>query len=105
MLEGKRFSFIERGNNLGISSSMPYLLLTLACNNRFVEVMGLLDTGASINVLPYHIDLQLGAVWEEQTTSVRLTGNLAGLQARGLVVTGVVDEFTPVLLAFAKDRI
>jgi hypothetical protein len=40
-------------------------------------------------------------VWEEQTTSVVLTGNLAGLQARGLVLTAAVDEFTPVLLAFA----
>lgn len=41
------------------------------------------------------------AVWEEQTTSVILTGNLAGFQARGLVLTAVVDEFAPVLLAFA----
>jgi hypothetical protein len=101
MLEGKQFSFIERRNNLGISSSMPYLPLTLTYNNRSVQVMGLLDTGASVNVLPYNMGLQLGAVWEEQTTLVMLTGNLAGLQARGLVVTALVDEFTPVLLAFA----
>jgi hypothetical protein len=101
MLEGKRFSFIERRNNLGISSSMPYLTLTLTYNNLSVQVLGLLDTGASVNVLPYDIGLQLGAVWEEQTTSVMLTGNLAGSQARGLIVTAVVDEFKPVLLAFA----
>lgn len=55
MLEGKRFSFTERRNNLGVSSSMPYLPLTLACNNRSVQVMGLLDTGASVNVLLYDI--------------------------------------------------
>lgn len=101
MLEGKRFSFIERRNNFGISSSMPYLPITLTCNNRSVQAMGLLDTGASVNVLPYDIGLQLGAVWEEQTTSVILTGNLSGLEARGLVVTAIVDEFAPVLLAFA----
>jgi hypothetical protein len=102
MLDGKRFSFTERRNNLGVSSSMPYLPLTLMCNNRSVQVMGLLDTGASVNVLPYDIGLQLGAVWEEQTTSVMLTGNLAGSQARGLVLTAVVDDFAPVLGIYKK---
>lgn len=58
MIEGKRFSFTERRNNLGVSSSMPYLPLTLMRNNLSVQVMGLLDTGASVNVLPYDIGLQ-----------------------------------------------
>jgi hypothetical protein len=52
-------------------------------------------------VLPYDIGLELGAVWDEKTTSVQLTGNLAGLQARGLIVSAVVDDFPAVLLAFA----
>jgi hypothetical protein len=101
MLEGKRFSFIERRNSLGVSINMPYLPLTLNYRDRSLEVMGLLDTGATVNVLPYDIGLELGAVWEEQTTSVQLSGNLAGLQARGLIVSAVVDDFPPVLLAFA----
>ncbi len=101
MLEGKRFSFIERRNSLGVASNMPYLPLMLTYRNCSVNVMGLLDTGASVNVLPYDIGLQLGAVWEEQTTSLVLTGSLAGLEARGLVVAAVIDDFAPVLLAFA----
>lgn len=55
MLEGKRFYFTERRNNIGVYSSMPYLPLTLACNNRSIQAMGLLDTGASVNVLSYNI--------------------------------------------------
>jgi hypothetical protein len=31
--------------------------------------MALLDTGASVNVLPYEVGLQLGAVWENQTVA------------------------------------
>ncbi len=70
MLKGKRFPFVERINNQGITINMPYLPLTLnyptsqasGLENRSVEVMGLLDTGASVNVLPYDIGLQLGAV-------------------------------------------
>lgn len=66
--------------------------------------MGLLDTGASVNVLPYEIGLQLGAFWEEQTVPIQLSGNLARLEARGLVISAKVAEFTSVLLAFAWTK-
>jgi len=80
---------------------MPYLPLTLSYQNQSVQVMGLLDTGASINVLPYELGLQLGAVWEEQVVPIQLGGNLAASEARGLVVSATVDGFLPILLAFA----
>lgn len=51
--------------------------------------------------MPYDIGLQLGAVWEAQTISVVLTGNLARFLARGLVVSAQVGQFAPVRLAFA----
>ena len=101
MLEGKRYSFIEKRNSQGVAINMPYVPLTLNYQNRSLEVMGLLDTGASVNVLPLDIGLQLGAVWEEQTTIIQLSGNRAGLEARGLVVSAIVNDFAPVLLAFA----
>jgi hypothetical protein len=104
MLDGKRFPFIERSNALGVSSTMPYLPLTLIYKNQSIEVMGLLDTGASVNVLPYEIGLQLGAVWEEQTVPIQLSGNLARLEARGLVISAKVAEFAPVLLVFAWTK-
>jgi hypothetical protein len=60
-----------------------------------------LDTGASVNVLPYDIGAQLGAVWKNQTVSIPLSGNLAGVESRGLVLSGTVPPFSPVMLAFA----
>jgi hypothetical protein len=101
MLDGKRFPFIERTNSLGLSSTLPYLPITLTYTNRSVEAMALLDTGASVNVLPYELGLQLGAVWEEQTVPIQLSGNLDRMEARGLVLSGTVAEFPSVLLAFA----
>ncbi|MBV6628151.1 MAG: hypothetical protein KI793_35400 [Rivularia sp. (in: Bacteria)] len=101
MLEGHRFSFTERTDSFGEVSTMPYLPLTLSNGNKSLEVMALLDTGASVNVLPYEIGLQLGAVWEEQTVQVALSGNLANNEARGVVLSGKVANFTPILLAFA----
>jgi hypothetical protein len=101
MLDGKRFPFIERTNSLGLSSTLPYLPITLTYTNRSVQAMALLDTGASVNVLPYEIRLQLGAVWEEQTVPIQLSGNLARMEARGLVLSATVAEFPSILLAFA----
>lgn len=101
MLDGQRFLFTEQMDSLGRSSILPYLPLTLNNGSRTIEVTALLDTGASVNVLPYEIGLQLGAAWEEQTVSVPLSGNLALQEARGLVLSGTVAQFSPVLLAFA----
>ncbi|PAX55234.1 hypothetical protein [Brunnivagina elsteri] len=101
MLDGQRFQFTQRTDNLGRSSTMPYLPLTLTSGSYSVEVMALLDTGASVNVLPYEIGMQLGAIWENQTVSIPLSGNLAHHEAKGLIVSGTVASFSPVLLAFA----
>ncbi len=101
MLDGKRFPFIEHTNSLGLSRTLSYLPITLTYTSRSVEAMALLDTGASVNVLPYEIGLQLGAVWEEQTVPIQLSGNLARMEARGLVLSATVAEFPSILLAFA----
>lgn len=101
MLDGQRYLFAERRDNLGRSVIMPYLPLTLTLGDRSLEVAALLDTGASVNVLPYEIGLQLGAVWENQIVSIPLSGNLARSDSRGLVVSGTIAQFPPVLLGFA----
>lgn len=80
---------------------MPYLPLVLMLGNRSLEVMALLDTGASVNVLPYEVGLQLWAVWENQTVSIPLSGNFAQSDSRGLVVTGTIANFPSILLGFA----
>lgn len=70
MLNAERYPFIERRNDSGETITAPYLPIALTYQNRSLQVSGLLDTGASVNVLPYEIGLQLGAIWEEQTISV-----------------------------------
>jgi hypothetical protein len=97
----KRFSYIKKINNLGQENYVPYVPITLNYGDISLESMGLLDTGATINVLPYNLGLELGAIWENQTVSIPLTGNLEPIEARGLVVSGIIDNFTPVRLAFA----
>jgi hypothetical protein len=75
--------------------------LTLAFRGKTVEVAGLLDTGADVNVLPYPVGIMLGAVWDEQRTRVVLSGNFASYEARGIIVSVRVGQFEPIQLAFA----
>jgi hypothetical protein len=101
MMDGQRYSFTERTDGLGQKLLMPYLPIILTNGNKALEVMALLDTGASVNVLPYDVGVQLGAIWENQTISVPLGGNLSHNEARGLLLSGIVAMFSPVELAFA----
>ncbi len=80
---------------------MAYLPLTLSLNDRSLNAEGLLDTGASVNVLPYELGLQLGLIWQNETLSVLLAGNLARFEARAVVVDAQVSLFPKVNLAFA----
>ena len=81
------------------------LPLELSFGATSISVSGLVDSGSTINVLPFDLGIQLGAVWEQQTIPVRLTGNLASAEARVLIVTARVGEFAPVKLAFAWTKL
>ena len=102
--KAQRFPYSVVDESLGMASSLPYLPMTLTYQDASLVVSGLLDTGATVNVLPFGIGRQLGAIWAHQTVPVRLTGNLARLEARALVVTATVEPFRPVRLAFAWTR-
>jgi uncharacterized membrane protein YgcG len=82
----------------------PYLPLTLSLNGQLLNVEGLLDTGASVNVLPYKLGQQLGLIWENETLSVVLAGNLARFEARAVIVDAQVSSFPKFDLAFAWTR-
>ncbi|HEY9604590.1 MAG TPA: hypothetical protein V6C85_23495 [Allocoleopsis sp.] len=104
MIDAQRFPFIERLDEFGTPDAVPSLPLILTYRNKSIAVAGLLDTGASVNVLPYDVGVRLGAVWEEQTTSVLLAGNIAPVEARGLVVSAEIPPFAPIRLVFAWSQ-
>lgn len=96
-----RYPFVVTDNTFGNAGFRPYLPLTLQNGERSLVLEGLLDTGAMINVLPYHVGIELGAVWEKQTNTLQLTGNLAQFPARVLLISASVGSFPPIRLAFA----
>ena len=82
----------------------PILPLTLI-GRQSVATDGLVDSGAAVNVLPYALGVQLGFDWEQQSHSVELSGNLAAVEARVVVLSAGVGSFPPVRLAFAWRRL
>lgn len=84
---------------------MPILPLELQLKNgEAVQARGLIDSGATVNVLPYGLGLRLGAIWDAQKTVVKLTGNLATHEARALLLQGRIASFLPVPMVFAWSR-
>lgn len=101
MPNAERYPFVSSDTVFGEAGFRPYLPFTLLNQQVSVRASALLDTGASVNVLPYLVGVDLGYDWERQTTALSLTGNLAQYEARVVLAQAVVGQFEPVQLVFA----
>ena len=97
----ERFPYQASDRFSGSAGLSPYLPILLSLGTASLSATALVDSGASVNVLPHDRGLELGAVWDRQTTRIRLTGNLAAVEARGILVDATVGGLSPVRLAFA----
>jgi hypothetical protein len=96
-----RLPYASASSGQSAISALASVLLTLRRAEHSLASSALLDSGSTVNVLPYALGLQLGLVWEQQTTPVHLTGLLARLPARGVIVSGQIASLPSVELAFA----
>ena len=104
MSKSQKFPYVSVNKTSFPRDLMPYLPLKLSRENEVTEVLGLADSGASINVLPYQIGLKLGAIWKNQMPLFQLSGNLGNYESRGLILSTQIAEFEPVNLAFAWTK-
>lgn len=100
-MKARRFSYTRIEVGQTIASELAYLPITVSTATRSIEWQGMLDSGSTVNVLPYPIGLALGFIWEQQTIPITLTGSLSSVPAYGVIATGQVASFPPVELAFA----
>ncbi len=66
--------------------------------------MGLVDSGATVNVLSHELGLQLGAVWDDRKAIIQLAGNLTNQLAMPFSATVEIGDFAPIELVFAWVR-
>lgn len=100
----QRFSYLVMDPKLGKASALPFVPMELELGGIVVAANGLVDSGSTLNVLPYDVGLQLGADWNQQTVSVQLAGNLTPSEAKAIVVNATVGQFASVRLAFAWSQ-
>ena len=99
-----RFSYHSAGTPVP-EGALPFLPIGLQHGAQVLTVHALLDSGASVNVLPYRVGLQLGADWEGLGQNLALGGNLAAAPAKGLLLSATVATFASVRLVFAWSRL
>jgi hypothetical protein len=97
----EQFPYRDRNPASGGLDLMPDLPILLRRQSHSVSGVGLVDSGASISVLPYSLGVQLGFDWKTQKTKITLAGTLAHVDARGIVVEATVGQLPPVRLAMA----
>ncbi|MCW6051069.1 hypothetical protein K4039_13445 [Lyngbya sp. CCAP 1446/10] len=96
-----RFQYSTNDPSQDEFDSLPRIPLILRHNNQRVEVVGLVDSGATVNVLPYQIGIQLGLVWDDSKAIIRLAGNIGNQPAMPVFFMAEIAEFAPVRLVFA----
>lgn len=80
---------------------LPFIPITLFYGERSITKEALVDSGATNNVLPYHVGLELGLSWEAQTRELTPVDILRGAPVVGIRLHGKVKPFPPRELVFA----
>jgi hypothetical protein len=101
-MQSQQFPYSYNPRNPG-GRGLPYIPITLLSKHATLQGHALLDSGATINVLPYQLGLDLGGVWNS-TPSVKLSGALGKLPAYILKVATQVGDFAPQVLTYAWTR-
>jgi len=80
------------------------LPLVLRVGTREVKAAALVDSGATVNVLPFELGVELGAVWDERKAILRVSGSLGSQSAMPIFARGEIEGLPAARLAFAWIR-
>lgn len=96
-----RFRYSTSDPSQNEFDSLPRVPLILRRQSHTVEAIGLVDSGATVSVMPYELGLQLGATWNDSRAIIQLAGNLGNQAAIPFFAMVQVGDLAPVQLAFA----
>jgi hypothetical protein len=101
MVAEQTFQLIERpGAGPNARGKLPLIPVVFRPADIAEAWPALVDSGATVSVMPYALGLRLGAVWRDDIESMKLTGNLSGQSAQWIQLPVQVADFAPVVLAF-----
>jgi hypothetical protein len=96
-----RFKYSTNSSNQNEFDSLPRIPIILQKNNLSIETNGLVDSGATVNVLPYELGVQLGEVWDSSKAIIQLAGNLSNQPAMPFSAMAKIADFPSTRLVFA----
>ena len=96
-----RFQYLTTKPTQNEFDSLPRLPLALQRGDRRVEAVGLVDSEATVNVLPYELGLQLGAEWDDRRAIIQLAGSFGNQPAMPFSATAEIGNFPQTELVFA----
>ena len=96
-----RFKYSTTSPNQNEFDSLPRLPLILHQEDQRIEAIGLVDSGATVNVLPFELGLQLGGIWDDRKAIIQLAGNLSNQPAMPFSTIAKIGDFPQAKLLFA----
>jgi hypothetical protein len=90
---------------VGRHSTMPFIPLRLTALDRTLESVALIDSGASISVLPHQIGTALNLNWDDYTPGPSLGGSLQASETRLVVLECDFEGLGQVDLGFAWAKV
>lgn len=99
-----RFRYSTTDPSQNEFDSLPRVPLVLHRDGHVFEALGLVDSGATVNVMPHDMGLQLGAEWDDSKAVIRLAGNLGNQLAIPFFAMTQVGDMASTQLAFAWTK-
>jgi hypothetical protein len=100
MADAIKFEYTQVRSQLGEVALRPLLPLTLIHDHRSIDVLGLVDSGGDINILPHHLGKSLGLQWEQCGILPTLGGALGQLETRAVVLMAKIEPFSVISIGF-----
>lgn len=101
MSVSERFQYVLKPGGNGPVDMFPLLPMRLALGSRAIDVMALIDSGATISSLPYDLGLTFGQSWNRLPQQLFVGGAHGSAPAKRLDLMATIGSLPPRLLAFA----
>lgn len=96
-----RFPYLMKAPGGSTVDLMPLLPLELRRNSQRFRSIALVDSGATMNVLPYSLGATLGVDWNSLPSSTSIGGAGGHVQAKIIAAEAIINGFPPVPLLFS----
>jgi hypothetical protein len=96
-----QFPYLYRGGSGVVSDLAPLLPIRLDRDRVSLDVVALVDSGATISVLPWSVGLRFGVDWDSLNVPCPIGGGAGSIPGKVLIVYGTVPPFPTVPLVFS----